>query len=240
MIHLPAFKASFNRSFFLIVTVCLAVGVTIAGAVENQPDNVELPEWQIPVVVNNYAPTNEGSHTFIAAGSANQAFFLTYSYISLELWRTDGTTDGTYRLQGYDHHSPEAMVMLGDKAIYIVDTDQKGGELWVTDGTSSGTTMLLETDYQFGYSVHDVELVVAGDLAYFIVQDPKMYPTERLWRTDGTLNGTYPIEVPQRRPYLLTAAGDELYFAAHSSPTQIWKTDGTTAGREKVARVRNQ
>src|SRR3712207_3553334 len=64
-----------------------------------------------------------------------------------ELWRTDGTEAGTFRildiLAGASGSNPSEFVALGDgRALFRAADAAAGNELWVTDGTAAGTFRL--------------------------------------------------------------------------------------------------
>lgn len=70
-----------------------------------------------------------------------------------------------------------------------------------------------------------------GDQVLFSVSD-------HLWRTDGTLGGTWPIaELPGVRPHFVGASATLAYFfLTHSTGgISLWRTDGTAEGTLQLA-----
>ena len=65
-----------------------------------------------------------------------------------ELWRTDGTTNGTYLLKdintGSASSDPSNFLRWGNKVLFTATTATYGNELWETDGTLSGTQLLKD------------------------------------------------------------------------------------------------
>jgi len=61
-----------------------------------------------------------------------------------ELWKTDGTRDGTVLVKdirpGGDGSSPLNFAALGDKVFFYADDGIRGAELWGSNGTDAGTT----------------------------------------------------------------------------------------------------
>ena len=112
-----------------------------------------------------------------------------------ELWRTDGTENGTYMVKDIREGSASsgiAGLTLWEDHLYftaLADTSV-GYELWKSDGTENGTFILK--DIYSGDSWDD-----SGWPRYFTAFNDKLYfqatdeehGTE-LWTTDGTENGT--------------------------------------------------
>lgn len=63
-----------------------------------------------------------------------------------ELWRTDGSTAGTYLVKdiymGLGNSSPNNFFELNGKLYFVADDGVHGKEIWVTDGTASGTKLV--------------------------------------------------------------------------------------------------
>lgn len=167
-----------------------------------------------------------------------------------ELWITDGTTEGTSLLKdinpGPDYSSPVYPELVNGMVIFHAQTADEGRELWQTDGTREGTKMIKDIypGPEDGYHVF-TRLVDAGGKFYFVGNSgsPKF---KELWVTDGTTEGTFPInetydghEVDS--PEYLTEFGEELYFTGSVKPItggslgrEICKSDGTIDGTALV------
>src|SRR5690606_37645716 len=99
----------------------------------------------------------EHNNTF---GEYNSSFFTsgdTLYFLSqrpnnqVELWKSDGTTDGTYMIKIINpNHSNITSADINfffeynDLVFFIGDDGVNGKELWRTDGTESGTYMLKD------------------------------------------------------------------------------------------------
>jgi ELWxxDGT repeat protein len=62
-----------------------------------------------------------------------------------ELWRTDGTTGGTFSLDinpGPPGSSPRLLTPFGDKLVFVATKEGEGQELWISDGSPGGTTQI--------------------------------------------------------------------------------------------------
>jgi ELWxxDGT repeat protein len=135
-----------------------------------------------------------------------------------ELWRTDGTAAGTFRLGG----RPESVVVWNGKAWFTT-----GVILWSTDGTVAGTqrlTLPVESP-----AIRPTHLMAGVTHLYF-------FNAGRLWRTDGTTAGTAQMSTavftPGRlfyeptRPWTATI-GTTFYFLAalNDGGSDLWKID---------------
>ncbi len=155
-----------------------------------------------------------------------------------ELWRTDGTPEGTFLLADACPGSCSSRPVVGAQreglALFGATDPQGGRDLWRTDGTPEGTFQLADFPrgrnpvYQRpeGYE----GLPLAGAL-YFTVRAPNGWVN--LWRTDGTPAGTVLFRTlcPTActgSPGLSFVYRDWLYF--RGLPGELWRTDGTAEG----------
>jgi ELWxxDGT repeat protein len=146
-------------------------------------------------------------------------------------WRTRGTPETTEKLLTLLGWLEQALVPLGDRAVFVLGTAEGREEVWTTDGTAAGSQRLLATDF-FG-----IHFLPAGGRAFFFVGG-------QLWTTDGTAAGTLlvrdlepPLEAPEIPvPNAQAALGDELLFSAGIAIGTTFETaplfisDGTPAG----------
>ena len=155
-----------------------------------------------------------------------------------ELWVTDGTAAGTQRLPLPCFGilcGPSLVASLGDLLFYIDDA-----QLWRSDGTRAGTFPL--TDAVGGdYPNYTSPFAVLGGVLYFITyQQSSPEPSEQLWRSDGTVAGTYLVADVGPGLYffhqdVLIVAGKKLFFAAPLDAGEaLWSSDGTEQGTGPV------
>jgi ELWxxDGT repeat protein len=140
-----------------------------------------------------------------------------------QLWRTDGTPEGTMRVKDIDPIAGGAfsnsLAAVGD-TLFVLAIGLNGPELWKSDGTEAGTTRVkvLRADTIVGSLGNELLLGVEN----------------QLWKSNGTEAGT--VFVKDVRPSKATAVGSTLFFAGSQTSTgvELWKTDGTPAGTVMV------
>lgn len=159
-----------------------------------------------------------------------------------ELWRTDGTEDGTYLVkdirEGADDPGTGVLSYIRDfveydNHIYFSATNDDGpNELWKSDGTEEGTVQITNLSLGVYY------LTVINDEIYFngLNEDNARV----LWKSDGTGEGTVKVNdgaYISDRPFAL---GDHLYFKGYSGDHggELWRTDGTDEGTVLVKDIR--
>jgi ELWxxDGT repeat protein len=77
---------------------------------------------------------------------------------------------------------------------------------------------------------HRSRAVAAGPYVYFL-------RTRQLWRTDGTAQGTIPLDV-ETDGNPLVAVGNIVFFSsADAGGEELWRSDGTVAGTYRVADI---
>jgi large repetitive protein len=148
-----------------------------------------------------------------------------------ETWVSDGTAAGTHQIgHAPPPNSPAGGgVVLWQGALYYVSVDS----LWRTDGTAAGTTRLRT----WGLTTRPESLVAFGDQILFTGWDATQGTT--LWRTRGTPETTTILSDPAPSgpsPVLgpLTRVGNRVLFPVVGAETsEIWETDGTTAGTRR-------
>ncbi len=158
-----------------------------------------------------------------------------------ELWRTDGTSGGTWLVKdicpGSCPSAPYYLTVSGGQLFFSADDGEHGPALWKTDGTAAGTVMVADL-YPGLTSPFDTvsNLLDVGGVLFFLGDDGVHGP--ELWKTDGTTAGTqlvkdiWPGPIGSY-PRPLAASGGLLLFAVNDGSgfgTQPWVSDGTAAG----------
>jgi ELWxxDGT repeat protein len=165
-----------------------------------------------------------------------------------ELWRSDGTAEGTYLVKdinasGSAFKSPMFRMSSADQSdllFFPADDGIHGEELWMTDGTEDGT--VLVDDIRPGFVDSSVQyLTSSGDLVYFRADDGVGGP--ELWRSDGTEAGTALVKDIREgfnNVQQLTDVAGKLYFTAIDPQlgAELWVSDGTEAGTVLVRDIK--
>ncbi|MFN0188698.1 MAG: T9SS type A sorting domain-containing protein [Bacteroidia bacterium] len=153
----------------------------------------------------------------------------------VELWRSDGTTVGTYMISdlasGPNSSAPGEFAGV-DSIVYF--TANTGSQLWRTNGTAQGTYSLMSFNVirdLYGFN---------GKLYFSADQNNT---GEELWRSNGTVNGTFLLKdlngvVGASLPCNFYNTNNTLFFTAVTNDGwELWKTDGTNAGTVMVKDV---
>jgi ELWxxDGT repeat protein len=136
----------------------------------------------------------------------------------VELWRSDGTADGTVMVKDINPNSlppmipvdpalppgpatplgssPSNLTVLGGKLYFFADDGTHGRELWVSDGTVDGTQMVVDLNAGAAgamspdYSAGGAtpDMIATGGKLYFNADDGTH--GQELWVSDGTAAGT--------------------------------------------------
>jgi ELWxxDGT repeat protein len=144
-------------------------------------------------------------------------FFAGTASPQTELWKSDGTTDGTVLVKG---GSVYWLTNVGG-TLFFEGIDG----LWKSDGTTDGTVLVK--------GLFAVELANLGGTLFFVSFDGR---GGELWKSDGTTDGTVLVKdinpTGSSSPRLLTAVSGELFFAARDGVHgwELWKSNGTAQG----------
>ncbi|WP_420414257.1 Ig-like domain-containing protein [Roseibium sp.] len=166
----------------------------------------------------------------------------------LELWVTDGTAQGTLRLDDFDTSgsSRPASFLAGenDGTFFRANDGLHGKELWRFDEATNTATLLADVVPGVENS-HATPEAVLGDLLLFTATTPE--DGDELWVSDGTeagtqlLRDTYPGERDGFPDYFVTLDTDgdgsddlAIYRANDGTGQGLWATDGTVAGTAKI------
>lgn len=148
-----------------------------------------------------------------------------------ELWKSDGTTEGTVLVKdinpGTDGSGPKNFTIYNNMLYFSANNGENGNELWRTDGTEKGTLMVKDI-YKTAAGSNPEWLTVYNGLLYFRAQDPDV--GIELFVSDGTPEGTNSIDITpgwSTNPKELIVANKVLFFL---NGEQLWKTDGTLSG----------
>ncbi|KAA6438569.1 DNRLRE domain-containing protein [Dyadobacter flavalbus] len=183
----------------------------------------------------NQTPT--GIQVYSSVTANNLLFFSLSVRNAGQLWRTDGTDEGTIQLTDNQANEND---YLTDAGSYMVYTTYNGNETWLyrSDGTVGGTFLIHKT----GVYSRITAIANVNGTAFFSVEVPVSEEVVRhqLWKTDGSVAGTMLV-----KDFGTTPAGEsglsslfnfngKLSFIVQGSPAMLWLSDGTEAGTQPV------
>ena len=178
--------------------------------------------------------TQAGSHFYFVAYEVNRG---------AELWKTDGTKDGTGIVKdiypGESSSNPSSLVAFNGVLYFAANDGVHGSELWKSDGTPGGTVMVKDVQPP-EVTTGPSDLTVVGNTLFFLADDGQ-HGLE-LWKTTGVVGNASMVKDiyvgldKWSRPYYLTAAGNELFFLGQTDAygSELWKSDGLEAGTTLV------
>lgn len=153
-----------------------------------------------------------------------------------ELWRTDGTSAGTFLVHDIDPGPSSSglfyLTNVNGVLFFSAGDAATGIELWKSDGTSNGTLLVRDIVPGSGSSIPSHLTNINGTL-YFAARDTTQ--GVELWSSDGTSAGTTLVanlnSGGDSNPRNLTNGNGTLYFTANdgSSGREFWVLPGPTA-----------
>ncbi len=159
-----------------------------------------------------------------------------------ELWKSDGTEEGTVPIKdiwvGSNNSNPRDLTNVSGTLFFGASEGINGRELWKSDGTEEGTVRVKDI-WPGSNSSDPSRLTSVGDFLYFRAKVSA--GGNELWKSDGTEAGT--VRVKDIRagsngsyPEELTNVSGTLYFMAndHVEGYELWKSDGTEQGTVRV------
>jgi ELWxxDGT repeat protein len=215
----------------------LLVGLVLAGAATAADlvrDINTVPALPIGETVALSRFVNVGTWT---------AFVLDDGIHGAELWRTDGTPQGTSLIldinPGPAGSYPYSLTSVGNTLYFVADDGTNGSELWRSDGTAAGTQIVADISPGPASGAASGFLQVRNGVLYFLGTEPTK--GQQLWRSDGTAKGTYrvtdiqPGSGVQSSLQFVGAIGAQLFLLAEDpNGEELWCTDGTPAGAHVV------
>lgn len=151
-------------------------------------------------------------------------------------WMSDGTAAGTHAIKALN--TPQTRLFWGEPTnlngvIYVTFVSALNWELWATDGTTAGTILIKSVaSNQLCYPVQ----VAAQGILFFLLNGANQW---ELWKSDDSEVGTIQLlSTTTVSPTVaeLVSTGSHVFFRGHddSSGSELWISDGTTAGTMRV------
>ncbi|HEX8441386.1 ELWxxDGT repeat protein [Archangium sp.] len=166
---------------------------------------------------------------------------LSFSVSRAELWRTDGTPKGTWRVvdlaPGREGAAVQMLGANGGLLYFTAPTPEAGTGVWRSDGTATGTRLLFPLELL----VSRLSFATVKGRAVILVEAFQSRSRE-LWSTDGTPEGSRPLlgrwesRDELQEPSGLAVLEGRVYFSAHDrdAGTELWSSDGTPEGTRRV------
>lgn len=153
-----------------------------------------------------------------------------------QLWKTNGTADGTTFVTGIPVTSntsgpfylsyPTILASIGDRVLFKTFT-----EVWSSNGSAEGTVFIKDFPV-FGL---DYSAFTYKDRFYFAANDG--VNGNELWQSDGTPANTKLLKDinpdGNSNPFYFQIIKDKLYFLINN-PYELWETNGTTEGTKFI------
>ncbi|MWB93683.1 T9SS type A sorting domain-containing protein [Flavobacterium sp. GA093] len=237
------------------ITLSKAVNNTLYFAADEGVTGNEL--WKSDgtdsgtMLVKDINPDGDGlNYTFpnVFANIDDTLYFVAYTPTSgVELWKTDGTADGTVMVKDIDPGTGSGidvtrceLVPMNGILYFIADDGVTQNELWRSDGTAEGTYLIKNIAPVWQSYIE--ELTVVNDILFFSANSES--GGAELWKTDGTTSGTVMVKNIQASggssPQFLNNVNGTLFFAAYTTEhgKELWKSDGTAEGTVLVKDIR--
>jgi ELWxxDGT repeat protein len=210
------------------------IGAVGAGPYTDEASATTLP----PVLARRVADLNTTSSDVDSAPSGvvtsgGVGYFAAYDENrDRELWRTDGTEAGTYRVKDIDpdgSSNPQYLIDFNGSLLFRTQR----GDLWKTDGTAAGTVLLKSAVGLPAPATEPSWSAAFNGSLYFAAGG-------NLYRTDGTPAGTLLVKSVGVSVGSLTPVANTLFFVGNAPETgaELWKSDGTEAGTTLVKDIR--
>lgn len=156
-----------------------------------------------------------------------------------ELWRTDGTTQGTARVidlwPGTRGSSACRLVKLNDQLFFFAYDEQNKWSLWKSDGTASGTVAIADAQGAEGGAP-----IVFNGAVYFATR-AVTGAVARLWKSNALVGDAVVVYEAPATTSISEAfvTNNRLLFSIYptsgGATQELWSTDGTTAGTSLLA-----
>ena len=157
-----------------------------------------------------------------------------------ELWKTDGTTEGTVLFKDIDpgpsYGFPSGPTEMNGMFYFIAQDVLHGRELWKSDGTPEGTVMVKDINPGSAHSGFPRAVFNLNGTLFFDADDGVNGCA--LWKSDGTEAGTVMVKDFHPSTEFIPCPGNFnnlnglLVFSADDGVHgfELWRSDGTEAG----------
>ncbi|NOK06672.1 MULTISPECIES: ELWxxDGT repeat protein [Myxococcus] len=245
------------RPLWLAATLAVFTACTQTESASSEPETVVLGtssaalSFGTPALVRDlrtrapepptWGPPGSQPAEFVKVGDT-LFFTATEASSGLELWKSDGTPEGTQLVRDINPGPASSYItgltVVGEHVYFSAYEASRGQELWKSDGTPEGTVIVRDI-YPGIESSGPSSLRAFNGMLYFGAGNASV--NYGLWRSDGTAEGTVPIWGGAPMGFwfnsdLVTVAGTQIFFTVLKEATgnELWRTDGTLEGTRFV------
>lgn len=161
-----------------------------------------------------------------------------------ELWKSDGTADGTVLVKdiypgsdpwdGAASSYPAMLSVVNGKLLFSAADSDGNRELWQSDGTADGTVLLKDINPGSSGSFPNFAVAISDTLFFSATDGGENY---ELWKSDGTTDGTVLVKdinpgSAGSYPDQMVAFDGKLFFSANTPQGgwELWQSDSSAAG----------
>jgi len=209
------------------------VFVASYSSISKMDDSSATPEWTYEFEPQSVAyPTSIGDTLYFAASDGEHG---------PELWRSDGTTDGTFMLRdnslGSFVSTPFALTPVGDELYFVglsAYDEQMVHDIWKSDGTQAGTSLVKQFATRF--DTGNFGLASMNNSLVFWTGLPS---NRALWLTGRSVSGTQKImDFNGIDTDNMVVHNDMFFFSGSNVPgldIRLWKRDCRGVGTASVS-----
>ncbi len=186
----------------------------------------------------NPGPASSGPRMLTSAGDSLY-FRAQHPEHGDELWRSDGTAEGTHLVKdirpGSGGSEPYGLLAIDGAVYFVAEDGTHGFELWRSDGAEAGTRLVKDIN-PGSSSAHiaDWQMAPLGQAVIFAGDSDS---GRQVWASDGTADGTRLLlnngSIGQQA---FGSVNGRVLFHIHNRG-ELWSTDGTPEGTQLVAKM---
>ena len=175
----------------------------------------------------------------------NEYYFQGRDECFYQLWKTDGTAQGTVRVKVIlpvwdDGHIQNIVDLNGDAILTANDGTWHGNELWKSDGSDIGTYMIKDIYNEGNTASSPLEFFDYNGIVLFSADNGEN--GRELWKKEGGSVSMVKDINPGNLfgdPKEFIEFNGEVYFKAFTKThgTELWKTDGTESGTIRITDI---
>jgi ELWxxDGT repeat protein len=179
------------------------------------------------VAVKDTFISTQGSSPFNLVTIGNVTYFLAVSGGSYRLYRTDGTPGGTVVLLSNFHYIRN-LTHAGGRLFFLgrPTSSSEEGFYKVENATSAPQLLIAEMPNTY-------QLTAVGNLLYFS-QAHYVPSYDDLWRSDGTVAGTFKIATYYNVKNIFDYNGTAMLGILNDAGLELWKSNGTSETTAKI------